>query len=122
MCGMKTDMQNQVGQVDRIDPSLQAALVKNQGLTVVVGRDGQGRDVAVDLATLPHLLIGGATGQGKSVFLHSLICSLVRDHSPNEVEFVLMDLKRVEFSVYTKLPHTIRASGSPSRPATARTS
>ena len=105
MRGMKTDMQNQVGQVDRIDPSLQAALVKNQGLTVVVGRDGQGRDVAVDLATLPHLLIGGATGQGKSVFLHSLICSLVQDHSPNEVEFVLMDLKRVEFSVYTKLPH-----------------
>ena len=105
MRGMKTDMQNQVEQEDRIDPSLQAALVKNQGLTVVVGRDGQGRDVAVDLATLPHLLIGGSTGKGKSVFLHSLICSLVQDHSPNEVEFVLMDPKRVEFSVYTKLPH-----------------
>lgn len=105
MSGMITDMQNKVEQVDRIDPSLQAALVKNQGLTVVVGRDGQGRDVAVDLATLPHLLIGGATGQGKSVFLHSLICSLVQDHSPNKVEFVLMDPKRVEFSVYAKLPH-----------------
>ena len=105
MCGMKTDMQDQVDQVDRIDPSLQAALEKNQGLTVVVGRDGQGRDVAVDLATLPHLLIGGATGQGKSVFLHSLICSLVQDHSPKEVEVVLMDPKRVEFSGYAKLPH-----------------
>ena len=102
---MKTDMQNQVEQVDRIGQSLQTVLVKNQGLTVEVGRDEQGRDVAVDLATLPHLLIGGATGQGKSVFLHSLICSLVQDHSPKEVEFVLMDPKRVEFSVYAKLPH-----------------
>ena len=105
MRGMKTDMQNQVEQVDRIGQSLQTVLVKNQGLTVEVGRDEQGRDVAVDLATLPHLLIGGATGQGKSVFLHSLICSLVQDHSPQEVEFVLMDPKRVEFSVYEKLPH-----------------
>ena len=105
MRGMKTDMQNQVERVDRINPSLQAVLVKNQGLTVVVGRDEQGRDVAVDLATLPHLLIGGATGQGKSVFLHSLICSLVQDHSPNEVELVLIDLKRVELSEYAKLPH-----------------
>ena len=102
---MKTDMQNQVAQADRIDQSLQTVLVKNQGLMVEVGRDEQGRDVAVDLATLPHLLIGGATGQGKSVFLHSLICSLVQDHSPKEVEFVLMDPKRVEFSVYAKLPH-----------------
>ena len=74
MCGMKTDMQNQVGQVDRIDPSLQAALMKNQGLTVVVGRDGQGRDVAVGLATLAHLLIGGAAGQGKSECLDSVLC------------------------------------------------
>ena len=102
---MKTDMQNQVERVDRIGLSLQTTLVKNQGLMVVVGRDGQGRDVAVDLATLPHLLIGGSTGKGKSVFLHSLICSLVQDHSPQEVEVVLMDPKRVEFSVYAKLPH-----------------
>ena len=103
--GMKTDMQNQVEEVDRFGQSLQTVLVKNQGLTIEVGRDEQGRDVAVDLATLPHLLIGGATGQGKSVFLHSLICSLVQDHSPQEVEFILMDPKRVEFSVYAKLPH-----------------
>ena len=59
----------------------------------------------LDYGPAVYLLIGGATGQGKSVFLHSLICSLVQDHSPKEVEFVLMDPKRVEFSVYTKLPH-----------------
>ena len=105
MRGMITDMQDQVEEVDRIDPSLQVALVKNQWPTVVVGRDGQGRDVVMDLATLPHLLIGGSTGKGKSVFLHSLICSLVQDHSPEQVRFVLMDPKRVEFGVYAKLPH-----------------
>ena len=76
-----------------------------QSLRVVLGHDEQGGEIAIDLVTLPHLLIGGATGQGKSVFLHSLICSLVQDHSPQEVEFVLMDPKRVEFSVYAKLPH-----------------
>ena len=64
MRGMKTDIQNQVEQVDRIGLSLQATQVKNQGLMVVVGRDGQGRDIAFDLATLPHLLIGGSTGSG----------------------------------------------------------
>lgn len=105
MRGMKTDIQNQVEQVDRIGLSLQTTLVKNQGIMVVVGRDGQGRDVVVDLATLPHLLIGGSTGQGKSVFLHSLICSLVQNNSPEQVRFVLVDPKRVEFGVYAKLPH-----------------
>ena len=105
MRGMKTNMHNQVEQVDRIGLSLQATLVKNQGLMVVVGRDGQGRDVTMDLATLPHLLIGGSTGQGKSVFLHSLICSLVQNNSPEQVRFVLIDPKRVEFGVYAKLPH-----------------
>ena len=76
-----------------------------QSLRVVLGHDEQGGEIAIDLLTLPHLLIGGATGQGKSVFLHSLICSLVQDHSPKEVEVVLMDPKRVEFSGYAKLPH-----------------
>jgi S-DNA-T family DNA segregation ATPase FtsK/SpoIIIE len=88
---MKTDMQNQVGQVDRIDPSLQAALVKNQGLTVVVGRDGQGRDVVVDLAMLPHLLIGGSTGSGKSVCIKSILSQLMRTKSPDEVKFIIYD-------------------------------
>ena len=71
MRGMKTDMQNQVEQVDRIGLSLQTTLVKNQGLMVVVGRDGQGRDIAFDLATLPHLLIGGTTAAASPNASHS---------------------------------------------------
>ena len=71
MRGMKTDIQNQVEQVDRIGLSLQATQVKNQGLMVVVGRDEQGGDIAFDLATLPHLLIGGSTAMAFPDALHS---------------------------------------------------
>ncbi len=67
MRGMKTDMQNQVEQVDRIGLSLQTTLVKNQGLMVVVGRDEQGGDIAFDLATLP----GGSTGSASPGALYS---------------------------------------------------
>ena len=58
-----------------------------------------------DFPQMAHLLIGGVTGAGKSMFLHSFICSLVKVHSPEKVRFVLMDSKRVEFGVYAKLPH-----------------
>ena len=71
------------------------------------GKDTNGRDVVRDLAKLPHLLIGGMTGSGKSVFLHSLICSLAESHSPKEVQFLLIDPKMVEFMVYERLPHLL---------------
>ena len=97
MRGMKTDMQNQVEQVDRIGLSLQTTLVKNQGLMVVVGRDEQGGDIAFDLATLPHLLIGGSTGSGKSVCIKSILSQLMRTKSPDEVKFIIYDEKCIEF-------------------------
>lgn len=71
------------------------------------GKDTNGRDVVRDLVKLPHLLIGGMTGSGKSVFLHSLICSLAESHSPKEVQFLLIDPKMVEFMVYERLPHLL---------------
>lgn len=74
-------------------------------LPVIFGKMSNGEIVTRDLARLPHLLIGGLTGSGKSVFLNSLICSLVQNHSPEQVRFVLMDPKRVEFGIYAKLPH-----------------
>jgi len=58
-----------------------------------------------DLADLPHVVVGGLTGSGKSAFLHSLICNLLETHSPEEVQFILYDAKRVEFYVYANLPH-----------------
>ena len=81
------------------------ATTKDMLLPVIFGKTSNGEIVTRDLARLPHLLIGGLTGSGKSVFLHSLICSLVQNHSPEHVRFVLMDPKRVEFGVYAKLPH-----------------
>ena len=81
------------------------ATTRDMLLPVIFGKTSNGEIVTRDLARLPHLLIGGLTGSGKSVFLHSLICSLVQDRSPKHVRFVLMDPKRVEFGAYAKLPH-----------------
>ena len=78
---------------------------EDMSLPVIFGKMSNGEIVTRDLARLPHLLIGGLTGSGKSVFLNSLICSLVQNHSPEQVRFVLMDPKRVEFGIYAKLPH-----------------
>lgn len=72
---------------------------------ISIGNTPDGVPVAVDIAQIGQLLVGGCTGQGKSMFLHSLICSLAAIHSPDEVRFVLMDPKGVEFGAYAKLPH-----------------
>ena len=85
-------------------------MAENMGrlaLPIGFGKEGDGRDVVRDLARLPHLLIGGMTGAGKSVFLHSLICSFVKNKSPDEIRFLLIDPKRVEFMVYERLPHLL---------------
>jgi S-DNA-T family DNA segregation ATPase FtsK/SpoIIIE len=74
-------------------------------LPVVFGKTSNGEEVIRDLSRLPHLLIGGLTGFGKSVFLNSLICSLVQNNPPEHLRFVLMDAKGVEFDAYAKLPH-----------------
>lgn len=78
---------------------------KDMNLPIVFGKTSNGEVVIRDLVRLPHLLIGGLTGFGKSVFLNSLICSLVQNNSPEHIRFVLMDPKGVEFGAYTKLPH-----------------
>ena len=78
---------------------------RNMALPISLGKKACGQSVARDLAQLSQLLIAGAAGQGKTVFLHSFICSLIKNKSPNEVRFVLMDSRHVEFNVYARLPH-----------------
>ncbi|MFL5681529.1 MAG: DNA translocase FtsK, partial [Chloroflexota bacterium] len=73
-------------------------------LTFALGRDVAGKAQAVDLAKMPHLLIAGATGSGKSVMVNALITSLLCEATPDDVRMILMDLKRVELAAYNGLP------------------
>ena len=74
-------------------------------LTLIIGKDIIGRPVISDLTKMPHLLVAGATGAGKSVTLHNLIISLLYKNSPNDLKLIILDPKRVEFTAYNALPH-----------------
>jgi len=80
-------------------------LSKKNKLPLVLGKDIAGKPVATDLSRMPHLLIAGATGTGKSVCLHSLILSLLFRFSPEEVKFLMIDPKMLELSAYHGIPH-----------------
>jgi S-DNA-T family DNA segregation ATPase FtsK/SpoIIIE len=74
-------------------------------IPVFLGKDVAGNPMVVDLTTLPHLLIAGRTGTGKSVCLNTLIMSMLMTRRPDEVKMLLIDPKMVELTPYTKLPH-----------------
>jgi S-DNA-T family DNA segregation ATPase FtsK/SpoIIIE len=76
-------------------------------LAFALGQDVAGQPVAADLGRMPHLLIAGATGSGKSVCVNALICSLVMRAKPDEVKLILIDPKRVELAQYRGLPHLL---------------
>ena len=76
-------------------------------LTTVLGRDIAGELVLADLAQMPHLLIAGSTGSGKSVCINSLIVSLLYKSTPQEVRFLMIDPKVVELGIYNGIPHLI---------------
>lgn len=76
-------------------------------LAVALGKDVSGKTVIMDLAKMPHLLIAGATGAGKSVCINTLIISLLYKADPNEVKLVMIDPKQVELGVYNGIPHLL---------------
>ena len=76
-------------------------------LTLAMGRDLHGRIRVTELAAMPHLLIAGSTGTGKSVFINSLMMSILFKASPDEVKMVLVDPKRLELNLYENIPHLI---------------
>jgi len=76
-------------------------------LTIALGKDISGNPVCTDLRKMPHLLIAGSTGSGKSIFLHCVILSLIYKSTPDNIRFLMIDPKRIELSVYEDIPYLI---------------
>jgi len=74
-------------------------------MALALGKGAGGESVAADLTKMPHLLIAGATGSGKTVCLNTIICCLLMHNTPNDVRFILIDPKRVEMTQYNSIPH-----------------
>jgi len=76
-------------------------------LAMCLGQDVSGRPIVADLTAMPHLLIAGTTGSGKSVCINSIIAALLLQHSPDELKFLMVDPKRVELTGYNGIPHLV---------------
>jgi len=80
---------------------------RKSSMAIVLGKNTTGQTVMADLGSMPHLLIAGATGAGKTVCLHSIIVTLLYQNTPAELKFILIDPKRVEMSAYNSIPHLL---------------
>ncbi len=104
------EIPNQASEVVGFRPLIDdsAMLEATSPLTFALGRDVSGKAYAVDLAKMPHLLVAGATGSGKSVCVDALITSILMHALPQDVRMILVDLKRVELAPYNGLPHLLQ--------------
>ena len=76
-------------------------------VTMAFGREASGKIIVADLTRMPHMLIAGATGSGKSVCINGIIVSMIYKSSPQDVRFILVDPKMVEMTMYGSLPHLL---------------
>ncbi len=76
-------------------------------ISLAIGKDNIGQPVVQDLATIPHLLMAGSTGSGKSVGMNAMICSILLNATPDEVKMIMVDPKMLELSIYDGIPHLI---------------
>lgn len=90
---------------------LESAEYKRQkeksNLTICLGKDVSGQQVYYSISKMPHVLIAGATGSGKSIMIHTIIATLLFSNSPDECKFIMIDPKRVELTMYNDIPHLI---------------
>jgi len=101
------EVPNEHRQTVRLKEIIQATTAKTAKfkLPIYLGKDVEGRPLVYDMATMPHLLIAGRTGTGKSVCLNSIIQSFLFSRAPDECRLILIDPKKVEFSDYARIPH-----------------
>ena len=90
-----------------LDTTGYKGLVSKSKLAVALGRDIQGEVTCTDLAKMPHLLVAGTTGSGKSVCMNTMIVSILFNAKPDEVKLIMIDPKKVEFTLYASIPHLL---------------
>lgn len=103
------EVPNKKSQVVRMRNIIESETFKNRKsqLSVVLGLDVAGHPQVADITKMPHLLIAGTTGSGKSVCINALLTSLLYQNSPNQLKMILVDPKRVELTLYNDLPHLL---------------
>jgi S-DNA-T family DNA segregation ATPase FtsK/SpoIIIE len=106
---MGLEIPNPKRQVVRLSEILSSQVYADMGspLTLALGKDIAGKPIVADLARMPHLLVAGTTGSGKSVAINAMILSLLYKATPNEVRLILVDPKMLELSVYEGIPHLL---------------
>jgi len=88
-----------------VETSAFQRLLAKTRMALALGKGAGGESIAADLTKMPHLLIAGATGSGKTVCLNTIVCCLLMHNTPNDVRFILIDPKRVELTQYNSIPH-----------------